>query len=288
MQVVPFFAAGDGRTSELVLVNPTGSILAGTVQVVDPNGVPLFISTGSGYTWSGDYFIAPNGLQKLVIRDTLGGFGYGAIRVVPYADTPAPSAFLIHNYVENGVTTFEVGVPVTMGAAFRMAAEQLPGQIFTSLSIANPSNSSGTVWISLTGFDGNPVASATHHIPGSGMLLGTLESLLPALANQPFKGVVRITTDLPGGISVAGFRARYNEWQQLLHTTVVPVLENALTGSEERFFPYLLNGDGFTMDIVLFSGKAGQILAGTLRFVSPDATPLDLQIQGTNPATVAP
>jgi hypothetical protein len=288
MQVVPFLAAGDGRTSELVLVNPTGSILAGTLQFLDPNGLPLFISTGSGYTWSGEYLIAPNGLQRLVIRDTLAGFGYGAIRVIPYADTPGPSPFLIHNYVENGVTPFEVGVPVTMGAAFRMAAEQLPGQIFTSLSIANPANSGGTVWISLTGFDGNPVASASHHIPGAGMLLGTLESLLPAIANQPIKGVVRITTDLPGGISVAGFRARYNEWRQLLHTTVVPVLENSLRGSEERFFPYLLNGHGFTMDIVLFSGQAGQSSAGTLRFISPDATPLDLQIQGTTPITVTP
>jgi hypothetical protein len=69
---------------------------------------------------------------------------------------------------------------------------------------------------------------------------------------------------------------------------VVPVLENSLRGSEERFFPYLLNGHGFTMDIVLFSGQAGQSSAGTLRFISPDATPLDLQIQGTTPITVTP
>ena len=81
-QSVPLFAVGLGRTSELVLVNPTGSILTGTVQFLDPYGAPVFVSLGSAYTWNAAYAMAPNSSQKLVMTDVIGGFGYGSVRVV--------------------------------------------------------------------------------------------------------------------------------------------------------------------------------------------------------------
>ena len=278
VQAVPLFAVGLGRTSELVLVNPTGSTLTGTVQFLDPYGVPVLVSLGSAYTWNAPYSMAPNSSQKLVMTDVIGGYGYGSVRMVPDAGSPVPSAFVNYNYVQDGLMTFEVAVPVTMGAAFRMPVEQSPSrQISTSLSIANPSGSGGNVWFSLTASDGSFIASTSRYISDAGLLLEYLESLLP-VANQEIEGVLRITTDLPGGISVAGYRARYNERQQLLYTTVVPALENGLPSSDARFFPYLLNGSGFTTGIIIFSGKAGQSSAGSLRFMKPDATPLDLGI----------
>ena len=277
-QAVPLFAVGLGRTSELVLVNPTGSTLTGTVQFLDPYGVPVLVSLGSAYTWNASYSMAPNSSQKLVMADVVGGFGYGSVRVVPDAGSPVPSAFVNYNYVQDGLMTFEVAVPVTMGAAFRMPVEQSPNrQISTSLSIANPSSSGGNVWFSLTDSDGSFIASTSRYISDAG-LASEIPGVLAPVANQEIEGVLRITTDLPGGISVAGYRARYNERQQLLYTTVVPALENGLPSSDARFFPYLLNGSGFTTDIILFSGKAGQSSAGSLRFTKPDGVPLDLGI----------
>ena len=282
-QVVPLFAAGEGRRSELILVNPTGTTLTGSVRFMDPGGISVFVASERGYIWNVDYFIPPNGSQKLVVADVLGGFAYGSVKVFPDAGGPAPSASVIHNYSQSGILTFEVGVPVTMGTAFRMAAEQSPGQIYTTPAIANPSSSGGNVWISLTDSSGNFIASTSRYLPGSGLILESLDSLFPALAAQQVQGVLRVTTDLPEGISVSGFRGRYNELQQFLNTTLPVVLETDFSGSGERFFPYLLNGSGVAMDIVLFGGKAGQNSVGTLRFVGTDATPLNVEIQSTTP-----
>lgn len=274
---VPLFAVGDGRRSELVLVNPTATTIAGTVLFLDPDGVPVFVGFGSEYSWSADYYIPPNGSQKLVIMDVFGGFGFGSVRIIPGGDGPAPTAFVVYNHVQNGIMDFEVGVPVTMGTAFRVPAKQSPGQIFTSLAIANPSNVEGTVWISLTSYDGSFILGRSRYLPAAGLILESLDSLFPEFASQEIEGVLRVATDRPA-ISVAGFRARYNELGQLLYTTVPAAVENNLPVSEERFFPYLLNGGGFTTDIVLFSGTPGQS-SGTLRFIGPDGTPLDLELR---------
>ena len=172
---------------------------------------------------------------------------------------------------------FEFGMPVIEGTAFRLPAKQSPGHILTTLSIANPSNLSGTVWISLASSDGRIIASTSHYVPGAGLILEGLDSLLPGIAGQEIEGVLRITTDLPA-ISMAGFRTRFNERQQALYTTVPSIVEDAFPGSQERFFPYVLNGGGFTTDIVLFSGESLQSSSGTLRFIGSDAAPLDLGV----------
>jgi len=281
-QVGPLFAAGYGRRSELILVNPTGTTLTGTVQFMDPDGVAVLVTSDSGYMWTANYYLQPNGSQKFVVADAPGGFAYGSVRVLPDGGGTAPSASLIHSNAQDGIMTFEIGVPVTMGTAFRVPAEQVPGQISTSLALANSVNSGGTVWISLTDSGGNLVAGTSRYMQGNGLILESLDLLFPALAAQQLQGILRVTTDLPDGISVAGFRGRYNELQQALVASLPVVLEANLSGPGERFFPYLVNGNGFSMDVVLFSGRAGQNSAGSFRFIGADAAPLNLEIQRTD------
>jgi len=276
VQSVPLFAVGDGRRSELMLVNPTGAAMVGSVQFLDSSGNPIFLPFQSGYMWTDDYYIPPHGSQKIVMA-AYGPFAYGSARMIPAGDSAVPSAFMLYNHVQDGVMDFEFGMPVIEGTAFRLPAKQSPGHILTTLSIANPSNLSGTVWISLASSDGRIIASTSHYVPGAGLILEGLDSLLPGIAGQEIEGVLRITTDLPA-ISMAGFRTRFNERQQALYTTVPSIVEDAFPGSQERFFPYVLNGGGFTTDIVLFSGESLQSSSGTLRFIGSDAAPLDLGV----------
>jgi hypothetical protein len=276
-QVIPHFAVGDGRRTELVLVNPGGTTLSGSVQFSDPYGGQAFVSTdGTNFDSSLKYFIAPNSLQTFVITHALRGHEYGSVKVIPTGDTPAPSSFVLHSYEQMGVTTFEIAVPVTMGQAFRMYAELSPSQqIRTGIALANATNSTGTVWLSLTGSDGALLGTASFQLQPSSQIVDFLDSLIPSLANQAVNGVLRITTDLES-ISVTGLRGRYNERQQYLLTTVSPVIEEGQSG--ERFFPFVINGGGFTTDVVLFSGTGGQSSSGILSFVEPYGTPLDLGI----------
>src|SRR5678815_1779313 len=134
--------------------------------------------------------------------------------------------------------TTELGVPANTGTAFRIPAEQLPGQVFTSVSIANSGNSAGTVWINLTDSAGNLLAYTSRYMPGSGTILEGFDSLFPAFAGQQLSGVLRVTTDLPG-ISVAAFRAHNNELQQVVYATIPSVLENGLQGSGAVSYTHL-------------------------------------------------
>jgi hypothetical protein len=277
-QVIPLFGTGDGRRTEVVLVNPTGSMLTGTVQFLDPNGLPAFVNVGGTYVWSAEYVIAPNGAQRLVIVSALSGVAYGSVRVVPDGESPAPSGFVGHSFAYNGIMAFDVGVPPTMGTAFRMVMEQSPSsQIQTSFAIANATNSGGTVWFSLTSPDGGYITSASRYLPAAGLIIETLDSLMPELAGLAIKGTLRITTDIPN-ISMVGFRARSNEWHQPLYTAVLPVVENGLPSPQERFFPYMLSGGDFSTEVILFSGQSGQSSKGTVRFVTPDGRPVDLKL----------
>jgi hypothetical protein len=280
MQVIPHFLVGEGRRTELVLVNPGGTTLRGSVQFSDPYGGPAFVSTDGANFESGlKYFIAPNSSQKLAITHAVRGNEFGSVRVIPDGDIPAPTSFVLHSYEQMGITTFEIAVPATMGQAFRMYAELSPSeQIRTGIALANATNSAGNVSLSVTGTDGALLGTARFQLQPASQIVDFLDSLIPSLANQTVRGVLRITTDLDG-ISVTGLRGRYNERQEFLLATVSPVLEDWLFNSEERFFPFVINGGGFTSEIVLFSGGGGQPSSGVLTFVQPDGTPLDLGIQ---------
>ncbi|HET9943747.1 MAG TPA: hypothetical protein VFR05_10415, partial [Terriglobia bacterium] len=274
MQVIPLFVVGDYRKVDLTLVNPTGTPLTGVLQFLDPWGSPAYIGYSGAYVWNVEYYIAPNGSQKLEFAGSPLGMAYGSVRVVPYGGAVTPVPYLIHNYQEFGLGVFEIGVPSTLGRAFRLPAENAPQQTRTVAAIANAGNAGGTVWVSLTASDGSQIASTSVYLPPAGQILESMDVMLPSIANHTMEGVLRITTDLPS-ISVAGLRARFNERGQLLYTTIVPVLENGNFGTGERFLPYFAHGSGFSTNVILFSGPPGGT-SGTLTLIQPDGAPLYL------------
>ncbi len=61
--------------------------------------------------------------------------------------------------------------------------------------------------------------------------------------------------------------------------TTPPTLETALPSSAERFFPQIANGGGFTTQVILFSGTAGQTADGDVTFTSGVGVPFNLEIR---------
>ena len=121
--------------------------------------------------------------------------------------------------------------------------------------------------LSVTDLNGSPVASRTLTLDGAGQIVGFLDHLIPSLAGQSLRGVLRITTSLP--ISVIGLRSRYNErwpWPDFLMASTPPSLETALPSSAERFFPQIADGVSFTTQFILYSGTAGQTANGHIIF----------------------
>ena len=113
--------------------------------------------------------------------------------------------------------------------------------------------------------------------PSSGGPHDNGSGIEPAGSESSEASAGSVTTGL-ANISVAGFRERHNERQDFLFTTIAPVLENGASPSQERVFPQLLNGDGFTTQIILYSGTAGNTSQGNMSFIRPDGTPFILDI----------
>jgi hypothetical protein len=289
-QVIPHFAAGDGWTTQIILVNPTATAQTGNIEFLDPgtvtpptSGAPKIVSIDGASATSTAYSVAANSSTKFLIEGASPGTASGSVRIVPLASGPVPTPLLIFSYKPQGITVSEAGVPVTMGTTFRMFAQlSSDPQILSGVAIANPTAVAGTVTLTLHDLFGAQIATTNPPLtlPASGQFSGFIDQLIPGLAGRTVQGVLRISTDL-SSISVVGLRARYNERlpvADFLITTTPPTLESGVPSIEERVFPHLANGDGYTTQFILFSGTSGQTSGGTLRFIKSDGTLLDLNI----------
>ena len=272
-QVIPQFTVGNGMKTQVVLTNPTDLNLQGRVEFWNSSGVAALVRESARDITFLDYAVPPNGTQRFLIEEAASAM-QGPVWVVPTDGNPAPAPLAILSYKPGAYTLSEATVPVTMGTAHRMYVQESGSPpISTIVTIANATDGEGTVTLSLTDLDGSIVASQTQNMEARSMLRGSISSLIPSLTQIPIQGVLRVTTDLPN-ISVVGFRERYNERQpepDFLFTTVPPILESDAASNRERFFPQVLNGEGFTTELILYGGTPGESL-GKMIFVSPDGT----------------
>ena len=281
----PHFADSGGWTTQVVLVNPTDTAMAGSVQFFQQGTTTaaaqpatVTIAGQSGTTFA--YTIPARSSRKLQTSGQ--GASAGSVRVVPSANNNTSSGLAIFSFKNAGVTVSEAGVPASRtSSAFRLYAEGsgTPGQmgsIQTGIAITNPSANSVTVNFTLT-TPSSGTATGTKLIPGNGQIA----LFVNELGNFPFayQGVLRISTTSSSGISVVGLRGRYNERTDFLITTTPAVDETSPTTSAEQLFPHFADGGGYTTQFVLFSGTVGQTSSGNLLFVAQNGQPFNLLLR---------
>jgi hypothetical protein len=236
--VFPHYAAGGGWMTQVILLNPTDQTLTGTID---------------GFT---DYSIAPRSAFKYMTTGTGSGISTGVMRVLPNGTTPA--GLLIFIFHSNGITVTEASIPgSSSGSAFRMYAEPESG-----IALANNSASSADVTFDLTDLSGQSVGTASASIPANGHLALFLKELEP-FSSLPatFQGVLRVSGD---SISMIGLRGLYNARGEFLITTT-PATAESLPPPNNMIFPHVVEGGGYTTQVVLFSSGSGSS-AGTLEF----------------------
>ena len=281
--VFPYFADGDGWTTQIVMVNPTDDAMAGSIQFTDT--VTIAAQTGTSFTYS----IPARSSNKLRTAGTASPIRTGFVRMVPNATNRAPSGLGIFSYRKSGITVTEAGVPAFRASmAWRLYAEssgnfsaQQAGSAETGIAIANSSSSSVTVNFELTTLSGTSTGlTGVETVPANGIIAKFLRQIagfttLPI----PFQGVLRVSTASPGGISVVGLRGRYNERGDFLITTTQPNSEGTPASGSEQFFPHFADGSGYTTQFILFNGSADQSSSGSLRFFASSGQPLSLPIR---------
>jgi hypothetical protein len=284
--VFPHYADGAGWATQVVLVNPTDSQLTGTVQFFDPAGNAATLAVEGQTSSSFNYLIPSRASQRFRTSGLPGSVQVGSVRVVPAGNNVSPSGVVIFSSRQNSVTVAEAGVPAaTSGSAFRLYVEVsgdfargLIGSIQTGLAISNPSNAAAMVTLELRRLDGSATGlTATVVVPANGQVSKFVYQI-PGLASLqlPFQGVLRISSVTP--ISVVGLRGRFNERRDFLITTTPPANEAAASTNAELFFPHFADGGGYNTQFILFSGSAGQVSSGVLRFVTQSGSPLNLML----------
>jgi hypothetical protein len=98
----------------------------------------------------------------------------------------------------------------------------------------------------------------------------------------PFKGVLRLTSVTP--IAALAIRGRYNERGDFLVSTTPPA-DPALNLGDETFIPQIVDGAGYSTDIVIYDLLGGSPLSGNIYFFDQSGQPID---PGLHQATVLP
>ena len=295
---IPHFAAGGGWVTQVILVNPTDSTIAGTVGFLGPGSgtaaaSPVILTLGDGSTGSDfDYSIPPRSSQRFTTSNPFGALNSGSVRAVPDSGNAAPSGLVVFSYAPAGKTLSEAGVPaLPKGSAFRVYAEASGmlgqmGSISTGLAITNVGNTSNTVTLEVTHLDGSLAAAPEMlTLPPSGQMARFLNDIFSLPGN--FSGVLRVTST--ADIAIVALRLRVNENGEIKVTTLAPSNEMDPPASESsRFFAHIADSGGWSTQFILFSGTAGQAASGTLSFIDTAGQPWDLTTDSGVSGSVPP
>src|SRR5262249_55447470 len=158
---------------------------------------------------------------------------------------------------------------IPSATSFQLYSEDSVNEgIQSGLAVMNPSDSSITIVISATNTNGSPLGSEIGiTIPGRGQTSFFLNEIPEFIA--PSKSVVRISSSPP--ISVMSLRSRYNERGDLLITPLPPLPANAID-LNDQFFPYFVDGGGYSTEFIVFGGPSSStllILSASGQLVNP-------------------
>ncbi len=276
--VFSHFAAGGGWTTQIVLVNPTDTTLTGGLEFRDPSG-----QVTNPFNSDLTYAIPPRSSFEMQASLASSAVLTGSIHVIPTGDTGTPEGLAIFSFQKGGVTVSEAGVPAASpGFAFRVFVESAgdfdqtaAGSIRTGLAIANTSPQATIVIVEVKNLDGGTGLIGTLSIPGNGQT-SLFMNQIPGIQKllTPFRGMLELTSFDP--VTIIGLRARYNERNDLLITTIPPADESVAPPASGLYFPDFADAGGYSTQFVLFSAQPGETPSGTLQLVFPAGEAVNL------------
>jgi hypothetical protein len=256
------FANGGGWNTQVILTNPSDSLIAGTVQFYNQNGQPSNITVNGASNNSFGYSIPSHSEVRFTTSPGGQRIRTGSVRITPSGGS-APTSAAILLFVKNGINVVETSVPgLPAGTAFRTYAQMsgVTGQVGsteTGLAIANPSPNNVIVNIQVLQLDGSILGQASATIPGYGQLSRFVQTLITNLPSN-FQGLLQVTSNSP--VVFTGVIGQYNERGDFLETITTPRDDGQTSSNPNTILSQIVSGGGYTTDVVVF-GPAG---TGTL------------------------
>src|SRR5262249_49552633 len=133
------------------------------------------------------------------------------------------------------------------------------GSIRSGVAISNLADVPVSVQLELTDLNGSPAGSTSLTLPGNGQASKFVDELFPGLATN-FRGIVRVLGTLAGApsrLGVTGIRIRYNERGDFLLSSTPPTDISTPRSSSPVVFAHVLQGAGYTTQLILYSDSPG-------------------------------
>jgi hypothetical protein len=128
--------------------------------------------------------------------------------------------------------------------------------------------------------NGNPIGlTSSIQIPASGQLTRFVKEI-PGFETVPFpfRGILRVTSNVVEGVAVAGLRSHLNERSEFLITSVLPTVVGTPT-NQSVFLPHIVEGGGYSTEIVLINAQTAAASSGSVTSLSNTGVPLSLTVE---------
>jgi len=233
--LLPHFADGAGWSTQIVLVNPTDTPLAGTLRFFGSSSStesagPLTVTLNGVTDSSFDYTLPRRTSVRFSTANLSPHVQSGYVLATARDNHATPQGLSILSLSDQGVTISETGVSAgSSGTSFRTYVAK-SGMLHSGLAVANPSASSILTTLELFTIDGSPTHMTTSvEIPARGHIARFIDDLFPTMP-EGFQGTLRILATQPVGVTYLRFQ--HNDHGEVVFTGV-PVLDEA---SPERGF----------------------------------------------------
>lgn len=246
---------GGGNPTQILLMNTTGSAIAGTVSLFDDSGNPIQLDFGGGPQSSFPYSIVANGVQKFSTN------GSGSLKVgyavVTSTSGALPAGALVFSQNNNsGGLASQAGVlnaPQTTFARLYIERASAPLKRNTGIALVNRNSSAATVNVNLASLDNSISLSTTLNVPANGHLARFIDELMSGVPAD-FKGMLTLTSNVP--IAPVTLRLTNNQRGEVLFSTL-PVADLNHPPSGQQILSQIVDGGSYTTQIILINVTSG-------------------------------
>ncbi|MBI4472029.1 MAG: hypothetical protein HY646_05135 [Acidobacteria bacterium] len=263
--VFPQVADGGGYVTELLLLNPGNSTMAGTIEF----SFDVNTDRGSGRRLS--YEIGARSAWKVQTRGLGADAQSGYATLIPTSGTAPVSNAVLSRFSGTNLK-FAAGVPGSRA----MTRGVMPGVRDSSrrsaLAMVNRGNTTADVRLTAFGADGRQIAARTVSIGSNSHRAAFFDDLISELP-MGFEGTVTFETANP--VYVISLRTLVNASGDFLMTSM-PVIDPGAPASGISYFPQLVDGGNFATEYLLVNtGPA----SARLQFFTTTGQPLPVALR---------
>jgi hypothetical protein len=240
------------------------------------------------------FTLSPGAATSFVSCGPSGPLNTGFAGVLMDAGNTAPDGFALFQFRSNSVLVSEAAVPASALSLNKELFVEVVGNVTTGVAIANPNEAAATISFDfqdpLIRFRGGGVNPGTVTIPAKSQIAGFINE--PPFNNPaPYFGLMRFVSSIP--VAVTSLRGLRNERSEFIMTAVNESDTSRQRGSNVLapqavvgYLPLIVEGGGWTTELVLRNPDFDDAAAGTLDFRDPNGNPLPLTINGQTTSTL--